>query len=124
MNDRFLAGVKAHVRDRLMAGLMSEFPEFSKTGLSARLAAAVPISLAKALPAASIGAKKGVLNSWSLIVCPQERKHPTKTGAWDDSVLLDCEWLSWMKQLWPFLKIAQRTTNCGLSGWWRLEHSS
>ena len=28
-----------------------------------------------------IGAKKVVLDSRSLIVCPQERNHPTKTGA-------------------------------------------
>ena len=118
------AGVQAHVGERLMAGLMSEAPEFSKNHaqsveMPARLAALVPISLAEALSAANmggdgerartagvqtyggcppvwiagvlrldelkqlhkvdlIGAKKGVLDSWSLIVCPQERNHPTK----------------------------------------------
>ena len=32
MNDSFFAGVQAHVGERLMAELMSEVPEFSKTG--------------------------------------------------------------------------------------------
>ena len=32
MNEKFFTGVQAHVEQRLMAGLMSEVPEFSKTG--------------------------------------------------------------------------------------------
>ena len=130
-----------------MAGMMSEVPEFCQTGrdhaqsveMSARLAAPVPISLAKALSAASIGGygerahtegvqayggcppsrvaevfetgRTGATPQSGLDWCEERslgqleidrvsaRKKPPdkKSGAWDDSVLL--EWLSWMKQL-------------------------
>ena len=42
---------------------------------------------------------RNITGFWTLIVCPQEREARTKTGAADDSVLLDSEQLLWLGDL-------------------------
>jgi len=51
---------------------------------------------------------RNVSEHWSLIICPQSRGITTKTGAMDDSVVLDCKWQQWMTPLWSALAGAPR----------------
>ena len=45
---------------------------------------------------------------WSPAICPQTRGVTTKTGARDDSVILDCKWQHWAAPLWAALEGAAR----------------
>ena len=130
MNDRFFAGLHAHVMKRLICRadvrstrvLQDRVRDYAQGPSRSRRPYSLPAWAAIANEVAGQGyrlmslacppklqtylrpselkqlhkmdlieAKKGVLNSSILIVCPQERNQPTKTVGWDDSVLLDCE---------------------------------
>ena len=48
--------------------------------------------------------RAGITDHWALLIAPQEREDRTKTGDFDDSVLLDTPFLKWVSQALEILK--------------------
>jgi len=66
-----------------------------------------PSELIRVLTHCLVKPSKNITQCWSLLLCPEERHHRTKTGEFDTSILLDSPWMStWAPNLFSVLKEA------------------